>query len=53
MCQNCKDSRGMAVMMKGPRPDPSGHKGELYFVCERCNHMMKDRRSGQRRETPR
>jgi len=53
MCQNCKDSRGMAVMMRGPRPDPTGRTGELYFVCERCNHTMKDRRSEQRREGPR
>jgi hypothetical protein len=51
MCQNCREVRGVAVMMKGPMPDPSRRTEDLYFVCARCNHTMQDRRRA-RRETP-
>lgn len=43
-CPNCAQARGLISPMKGPMPAPHGESIGFFFVCERCNHTMKDRR---------
>ena len=52
VCLNCRDTRGLVSLMKGPLPDPTGREAGLIFVCDTCQHTMKDRRSSARREEP-
>jgi hypothetical protein len=39
---------GRDVEMTGPIKHPSGSIPGLFFLCDRCNFMMKDRRREQR-----
>jgi len=47
MCPNCR-SLGREIEMSGPVRHPSGANDSLFFVCERCNHTMKERRTKPR-----
>jgi hypothetical protein len=50
-CPNCTKTRNLKIRMKGPEPDPSGKSSDLFFVCERCNTTMRDRRGRPRKAT--
>jgi hypothetical protein len=51
ICPNCTQTRNLQIRMKGPGPDPSGKSADLFFVCERCETTMRDRRKRPRETT--
>ncbi len=46
-CPTCKATYNRDEPMRGPVSDPNGSTNR-FFVCERCNASMKDRRAKPR-----
>ncbi len=48
ICQTCDQTRGVRIPMKGPVKHPQDKTPTLFFVCERCNSTLRDRRIAPR-----
>jgi len=47
-CPSCRTAYGVDARMRGPVAAPAGAEAGRYFVCDRCNFTLRDRRRGPR-----
>src|SRR5947208_3592931 len=43
-CPSCRTAYGVDARMRGPVAAPTGAEPGRYFVCDRCNFSLRDRR---------
>jgi len=43
-CPSCRTAYGAEARMRGPVTAPPGAEPGRYFVCDRCNFALRDRR---------
>lgn len=51
-CPSCRTAYGVETAMRGPVAAPAGAEPGRYFVCDRCNYTLRDRRRGVRPPLP-
>ena len=47
-CPSCRTAYGVDSHMRGPVAAPAGAEPGRYFVCDRCNYTLRDRRRRSR-----
>jgi hypothetical protein len=43
-CPSCRTAYGVDARMRGPVAAPAGAEPGRYYVCDRCNFTLRDRR---------
>jgi len=47
-CPSCRTAYGVDAPMRGPIAAPPNAEPGRYFICDRCNHTLRDRRRKSR-----